>query len=70
MTTIALSRPTIGFRIKWPTLRGLFARPARDQDEESRERREFILTMMNERSDAFQSEADVQCMLHMYPGRF
>lgn len=38
--------------------------------EEAQARREFILEMMENNPDAFQSELDAQCMMHFYPSRF
>jgi hypothetical protein len=35
-----------------------------------RARRDFMLGMLDDHPDAFCSEADVQCMMHLYPGRF
>ena len=34
------------------------------------ERRDFLLDAMREHGDAIRSEADVQCMMSVYPGRF
>ena len=41
--------------------------PLSDHD---RARRSFVQDMMQENPDAFLSEADVQCMMRVYPGRF
>jgi hypothetical protein len=41
-----------------------------DAPETDRDRRDFMLTMMEDHPHAFTSEADVQCMMHLYPGRF
>jgi hypothetical protein len=38
--------------------------------ETDRDRRDFVLGMMDDHPHAFTSEADVQCMMHLYPGRF
>ena len=34
------------------------------------ERRDFVLDTLREHGDAFRSEADVQCMMSVCPGRF
>ena len=39
-------------------------------DDESRERRGFVLEMMAAHPGAFQSELDTQVMLHFYSERF
>lgn len=46
------------------------ARPPQDAPETDRDRRDFLLGMMDDHPHAFTSEADVQCMMHLYPGRF
>jgi hypothetical protein len=46
------------------------AEPAKDAPETDRDRRDFLLGMMEDHPHAFTSEADVQCMMHLYPGRF
>lgn len=38
--------------------------------DDARARREFIWEMMSRNPDAFSSDADVQSMMGMYPGRF
>lgn len=38
--------------------------------DELRAERDFINEMLDNNPDAFSSELDVQCMMHMYPGRF
>jgi hypothetical protein len=38
--------------------------------ETDRDRRDFVLGMMDDHPHAFTSEADVQCMMHLYPGSF
>ncbi|KPQ17151.1 MAG: hypothetical protein HLUCCO18_05940 [Rhodobacteraceae bacterium HLUCCO18] len=42
----------------------------KDAPQTDRDRRDFMLTMMEDHPHAFTSEADVQCMMHLYPGRF
>ena len=72
--------------ITHPTKRGFFAtglawctnasapRGATDTPcsgvETDRDRRDFFLGLMEDHPDAFSSESDVQCMMHLYPGRF
>lgn len=53
-------------------LRAVFGRGtiAPDSPEDARARRQFIQDVIAAQPDAFQSEADVQCMLHLYPGKF
>lgn len=34
------------------------------------DRRDFLLEMMEDHPHAFTSEADLQGMMHLYPGRF
>ncbi|GEM_PF-2006634 len=46
------------------------AHHAEGAPETDRDRRDFMLTMMEDHPHAFTSEADVQCMMHLYPGRF
>lgn len=41
-----------------------------DSEEENRERRDFVLEMMQAHPDAFQNELDCQAMMHFYPSRF
>ena len=41
-----------------------------DIEEESRARRDFILDMMHEHPEAFQSELDIQNMMRICPSRF
>ncbi|MXQ07800.1 hypothetical protein GQ651_08065 [Alphaproteobacteria bacterium GH1-50] len=38
--------------------------------EECRARRALLTDMLDRNGDAFQSEADIQCMMSVYPGRF
>lgn len=38
--------------------------------DDARARREFIWEMISRNPDAFSSDADVQSMMGMYPGRF
>ena len=60
-----------------PSLRGVFvgiaealarhtARPSTDDGA----RRDFVLDKLRENGDAFRSEADIQCMMSVYPCRF
>jgi hypothetical protein len=50
----------------------VFPRPAKPDPEpdDSRDRRDFVLEMMDGCPHAFASELDVQCMMHLYPGRY
>ncbi len=60
----------------FPGFRSLFAiahrraRPREMPRGADRARRAFVDEMLSRNPDAFASEYDVQCMLHMYPGRF
>ncbi|ANT60968.1 hypothetical protein AYJ57_11705 [Salipiger sp. CCB-MM3] len=45
-------------------------RVERTSPDDARARREFIWEMMSRNPDAFSSDADVQSMMGMYPGRF
>ncbi|WP_232400906.1 hypothetical protein [Pseudophaeobacter flagellatus] len=40
------------------------------QPDDARSRREFIWEVLSRNPDAFSSDADVQSMMSMYPGRF
>lgn len=48
----------------------VFGRSEPLQEQAEGARRDALLDMMRERPDAFQCENDVQCMLHIYPGRY
>ena len=74
MTSLALSRPAIWkrFEVIWELLAPSHNRPvaSNDSQEDSRNRRDFFLEMLNRNPDAFQNELEVQNMMHSYPGRF
>ncbi len=40
------------------------------QPDDARSRREFIREVLSRNPDAFSSDADVQSMMSMYPGRY
>ena len=40
------------------------------QPDDARSRREFIWEVLSRNPDAFSSDADVQSMMSMYPGRY
>jgi hypothetical protein len=46
------------------------AHHADNTPETDRDRRDFMLTMMEDHPAAFTSEADIHCLMHFYPGRF
>ena len=48
----------------------VFGRSEMLHEQTEGERRDALLDLMRERPDAFQCENDVQCMLHIYPGRY
>lgn len=39
-------------------------------EEDTRDRMDFITDMMQENSNAFASDSDVQSMMYLYPDRF
>jgi hypothetical protein len=43
---------------------------AADGTDTDRDRRDFVMGMLDRNMAAFASEADVTCMMHCYPGRF
>ncbi len=74
MTSLALAHPTVWRRIEiiWGLLAPSLDLSAASDDpqEDSRNRRDFFLEMLNRNPNAFQNELDVQNMMHSYPGRF
>lgn len=42
----------------------------KDSKKRSRERRDFMLELMESHPEALQSELDFQNMMHVYPSRF
>lgn len=53
-----------------PTRRRTVPNAAGESSDAARDRRAFVQEMIGRNPDAFASEMDVQCMLHLYPGRF
>lgn len=74
MTPLTLSRPAIWRRFQdfWNTLGPSrdCATPPEDLQEESRDRRDFILEMLDRNPDAFNSESDILVMAHLYHCKF
>lgn len=72
LNTIAITPPlTSQAFLHW--IRALVRRqatPTADSADECRDRRAFIVEMMDAHPDAFRSELDCQMMMHFYPGRF
>lgn len=40
------------------------------EPDDTRDRRDFLPELMDGHPDGFSSELDVQCMMHLYPGRY
>ncbi len=75
MTATILPRPNLFFGTLFRSLgRGERRRPAPSEApseaEDMRARSRFLTEMLDRGPNAISSEADVQCMMHLYPGRF
>ena len=72
MALIDLSRrgPAVPLRGVFSGLVEMLVQPAARSRPDDAERRDFVLDTLREHGDAFRSEADVQCMMSVYPGRF
>jgi hypothetical protein len=74
MTSLALGHPAAWTRIEviWHCITRSLNRPTTPDNslEDTHNRQEFILEMLNKNPEAFQSEQDVQSMMYSYPGRF
>lgn len=44
--------------------------PSEAEQDEARNRRDFLMDMLDRHPDAFASEHDVQSMMRLYPGHF
>lgn len=67
-----LSRPgaAFSFRRLCDHLAATFGRVEHMCDPSDAARRDFVISVLKENDQAFRTEADVQCMMSVYPGRF
>lgn len=75
MSVVSVSEPMPGnpfklFRGRFAALLARILKHSELEEEESRKRRDFVQDMMHAHPEAFQSELDVQNMMHFYPSRF